>query len=148
MDLHPKPTRKSDFPEDTCPRVVVELTRAHRLGAVPVKREARTRIAAAQLADRLARIREQGVAPRRMAVLMRTLTGAGAYIDALRKRGLESVVTGGSTFSSAPEVRVVEAFLRLLANPQDTKSGLYPVLDSDMFKLDANDMLRLATKPQ
>ena len=60
MDLHPKPTRKSDFPEDTCPRVVVELTRAHRLGAVPVKREARTRIAAAQLADRLARIREQG----------------------------------------------------------------------------------------
>lgn len=148
MDLHPKPARKSDFPEDTCPRVVVELTRAHRLGAVPVKREARTRIAAAQLADRLARIREQGVAPRRMAVLMRTLTGAGAYIDALRKRGLESVVTGGSTFSSAPEVRVVEAFLRLLANPQDTKSGLYPVLDSDMFKLDANDMLRLATKPQ
>ena len=148
MDLHPKPARKSDFPEDACPRVVVELTRAHRLGAVPVKREARTRIAAVQLADRLAHIREQGVAPRRMAVLMRTLTSADAYIDALRERGLESVVTGGSTFSSAPEVRVVEAFLRLLANPQDTKSGLYPVLDSDMFELDANDMLRLATKPQ
>lgn len=83
-----------------------------------------------------------------MAVLMRSLTQAPVYIDALRERGLESVVVGGSTFAQASEVRVVEALLRCLACPQDTKSGLFGVLESDMFELDGNDMLMLATRPQ
>ena len=149
MDLRPDPARKSDWPERRCPRVVVELTRAHRLGVRAVPKETRARLAAAQLADRLARIRDDaGVEPRRMAVLMRSLTQAPVYIDALRERGLESVVVGGSTFAQASEVRVVEALLRCLACPQDTKSGLFGVLESDMFELDGNDMLMLATRPQ
>ena len=148
MDLKPKPNRTSDFPEEALPRVVVELTRAHKLGRVGVPKDERVALAARQLADRLARVRDAGVEPRRMAVLMRSLSQAGAYIDALRERGLESVVVGGSTFSQAPEVRVVEALLHALASPQDTKSGLFPVLSSDMFDLDANDMLMLASRPQ
>ena len=149
MDLRPDPARKSEWPERRCPRVVVELTRAHKLGQRSVPKETRTGVAAAQLADRLARIREQaGVEPRRMAVLMRSLTQAPAYIDALRSRGLESVVVGGSTFAQAGEVRVVEALLRCLACPQDTKSGLFGVLEGGMFELDGNDMLMLATRPQ
>ncbi len=148
MDLRPKPDRKSDFPEDACPRVVVELTRAHKLGAKAVAKDLRVGMAAAQLADRLAAIREAGVAPRRMAVLMRSLNQADTYIAALRERGLESVVVGGSTFSSAPEVRCVEALLHALAAPQDTKTGLYPVLEGGMFELGADDLLLLATKPQ
>ncbi len=148
MDLHPKPGRKSDFPQDACPRVAVELTRAHKLKSKTVAKELRVSVAAAQLADRLAAIRESGVAPRRMAVLMRSLNQADTYITALRERGLESVVVGGSTFSSAPEVRVVEALLHALAAPQDTKTGLYPVLEGGMFELGADDLLLLATKPQ
>ena len=148
MDLRPKPDRKSDFPEDACPRVVVELTRAHKLGVKAVSKDLRVGMAAAQLADRLAAISEAGVAPRRMAVLMRSLNQADTYIAALRERGLESVVVGGSTFSSAPEVRVVEALLHALAAPQDTKTGLYPVLEGGMFELGADDLLLLATKPQ
>ncbi len=148
MDLHPKPGRESKFPDGVCPRVVVELTRAHKLGQKSVSKELRDRVAAAQLADRLAAIREAGVAPRQMAVLMRSLNQADIYIAALRERGLESVVVGGSTFSSAPEVRVVEALLHALASPQDTKTGLYPVLEGGMFELDADDLLLLATKPQ
>ena len=149
MDLRPDPARKSDWPEEACPRVVVELARAHKLGARAVPKETRAALAAAQLADRLARIREDaGVEPRRMAVLMRSLTQAPVYIDALRRRGLESVVVGGSTFAQADEVRCVEALLRCLASPQDTKSGLFGVLEGGMFELDGNDMLMLATRPQ
>ncbi len=148
MDLRPKPERTSDFPESECPRVVVELTRSHKLGQKSVAKDLRTAIAAAQLADRLAAIRDAGVVPRRMAVLMRSLNQADAYIAALRERGLESVVVGGSTFSSAPEVRCVEALLHALANPSDTKAGLYAVLEGGMFELDADDLLLLATKPQ
>ena len=148
MDLKPKPNRKSEFPEQAAPRVVVELTRAHKLGRAGVPKDVRVALAARQLADRLARVRAAGVEPRRMAVLMRSLAQADVYIEALRERGLESVVVGGSTFSQAPEVRVVEALLHALASPQDTKSGLFPVLSSDMFSLDADDLLMLATRPQ
>ena len=148
MDLRAKQRPNASFPEASHPRVCVELTRAHRLGRAVVARAERTRLAAAQLADRLAQIRAAGVPAREMAVLMRSLGGADAYIQALRARGLESVVVGGSTFSSAPEVRTVLSLLRTLANPRDTKSGLFPVLESGMFSLDANDLLILATKPQ
>ena len=148
MDLRPKPNRTSDFPESKCPRVVVELTRSHKLKKKSVAKELRTSVAAAQLADRLAAIRDEGVEPRRMAVLLRAMSEADVYIAALRERGLESVVKGGSTFSSAPEVRCVEALLHALANPSDTKAGLYAVLEGGMFELDADDLLLLATKPQ
>lgn len=40
------------------------------------------------------------------------------------------------------------ALLHVLANPQDTQLGLFPVLTSPMFALDADDMLLLATKQQ
>ena len=148
MDLKPRDNRESDFPAAACPRVVVELTRAFREGRSVVPAAERTRVAAEQLADRLATIHEEGVEPRQMAVLMRSLAQAPVYIDALRAVGLESVVVGGSTFASAAEVRVVEALLRTLASPQDTKSGLFAVLESDMFALDGNDLLMLATRPQ
>ena len=148
MDLKAKQRPNGSFPERSHPRVVVELTRAHRMGKRPVPKPLRSQVAAAQLADRLARIRETGVAAHDMAVLMRSLGEADLYIRALRERGLESVVVGGSTFSRAPEVRTVLALVRALANPRDTKSGLFPVLESPMFALDANDMLLLATKPQ
>lgn len=148
MDLKAKPNRTSSFPEQNHPRVAVELTRAHKLGRKSVPSARRTQIAAAQLADRLARIRDAGVAPRQMAVLMRSLRDADIYIEALRERGLESVVVGGSTFSQAPEVQCMLALVRTLANPRDTTSGLFPLLESDMFALDANDMLVLATKLQ
>ena len=148
MDLKAKQKANESFPEARHPRVVVELTRSHKLKSKVVPADVRARLAADQLADRLARVRDAGVAPHDMAVLMRSLGDADLYIDALRRRGLESVVVGGSTFSQAPEVRAVLALVRTLANPRDTKSGLFPLLESGMFSLDANDMLVLATKPQ
>lgn len=103
---------------------------------------------AAQIADRLAEYRDAGQAVGSMALLLGTTPRVGLYLDALRARGLPAVVTGGSSFSSTPEVRVVQALLHTLANPHDTQTGLFPLLSSDMFQLDADDFVLLGTRTQ
>ena len=103
---------------------------------------------AAQIADRLAQYRSLGQKPGSMALLLGTTTKVGLYLDALRARGLPAVVTGGSSFSSTPEVSVVQALLHTLANPRDTETGLFRLLSSDMFRLDANDFCQLGTRAQ
>ena len=103
---------------------------------------------AAQVADALARYRDAGERPGDMALLLGVTTHADAYIDAIRARGMECVVTGGSTFTSTDEVKVVRALLHALANPADTQSGLFPLLASEMFGLDANDFCELGTRTQ
>ena len=103
---------------------------------------------ASQIADALARYRDAGERPGDMALLLGVTSNAGLYIDALRARGLECVVTGGSTFTKAPEVKVMCALLHTLANPADTQSGLFPLLASEMFALDADDFCELGTRLQ
>ena len=103
---------------------------------------------AAQLADRLASYRDAGQPVGSMALLLGTTTKVGLYLDALRARGLQAVVTGGSSFSSTAEVGVIQALLHTLANPHDTETGLFRLLSSDMFRLDANDFCQLGTRAQ
>lgn len=146
MDLHASHEREDHFAKVKHPRVIVEHGCA-AYGSKP-KADARRQVEAIQIADRLAALNKAGVEPRQMAILMRSTASAGLFIEALRTRGIESVVVGGSTFAGAPEVQTVAAFLHVLANPQDTKTGLFPVLESPMFDLDANDMVLLGTKPQ
>jgi ATP-dependent exoDNAse (exonuclease V) beta subunit len=40
------------------------------------------------------------------------------------------------------------ALLNVLANPKDTKEGLYPTLASEMFRLEGDDFIALATRMQ
>ena len=103
---------------------------------------------AAQLADRLATLRAMGQPQGSMALLLGTTSKVRFYLDALRARGLDAVVTGGSSFSSAPEVGVMQALLHTLANPHDTQDGLFRLLSSEMFGLDADDFCQLGTKLQ
>ncbi|MBR3234882.1 MAG: UvrD-helicase domain-containing protein [Atopobiaceae bacterium] len=103
---------------------------------------------AAQLADRLAQYRDAGQPVGSMALLLGTTSKVGLYLDALRARGLPAVVTGGSSFSTTPEVGVMQALLHTLANPHDTETGLFRLLSSDMFRLDANDFIQLGTRSQ
>ena len=103
---------------------------------------------AAQIADRLMRLREAGVAQGEMALLLGTTSRVGLYLDALRSRGLDAVVTGGSSFSSTHEVGIVQALLHTLANPHDTETGLFRVLSSDLFRLDADDFCQLGSRTQ
>lgn len=103
---------------------------------------------AAQIADRLAAYRDAGQPVGSMALLLGTTSRVGLYLDALRARNLPAVVTGGSSFSSTPEVGVVQALLHTLANPHDTETGLFRLLSSDMFRLDADDFCQLGTRKQ
>ena len=80
-----------------------------------------------------------------MVVLLGKMSRAGMYAEALRAEGFECVVTGGSLFASAPEVRVVARFVEALANPANT-AALFEVLTSDMMRLSADDLLVLTTE--
>jgi ATP-dependent exoDNAse (exonuclease V) beta subunit len=129
------------------PRVYIEAVHAPYQG---FKAELQRPTEAALIARRLKTLMEQDPAlePGRMAVLMRSLSHVGEYQDALAALGIPSVVTGGSTFSTAPEVQLVAQLLVTLANPANTQDGLYPVLSSDLFGLTCADLLLVATREQ
>lgn len=151
-DLDPSPKRKDTFKDIDFPRVIVEFLYSSSEAGKLRKHSADTslcrKVKAMQLADRLAKLRNAGVEPSRMVVLMKSLNKSADYIEALRSYGIESVVTGGSTFAQQPEVLAIKSLLHVLANPKDTDRGLFAVLASPMFALDADDMALLATKNQ
>ncbi len=143
MHLDPNAARKDGYRARELPRINLELVRgAFRTGA------GRTAVLAQAMAERLRAFADAGERPGDMALLLGSTTHAAAYIDALRARGLECVVTGGSTFTTAPEVQVMAALLHVLANPHDTQSGLFPLLTSEMFELDADDLVQLGSCSQ
>ncbi len=96
------------------------------------------------IAQQFAQLVDEGHSPSDMVILMGKMTNANLYADALREVGLECVTTGGSQFSSAPEVRVVARFLEALAN-QENSAALFEVLTSDMVRLSSDDLLRLGS---
>lgn len=145
MHLDANPKRKDGYKAKGLPRIAVEMVSGPARG---VSALVRTNQLAQQIASRLADYRDEGQSAGSMALLLGSTTHAALYIDALRERGLECVVTGGSTFTKAPEVAVMLSLLRTLANPRDTQSGLFPLLSSEMFELDANDFLQLGTRRQ
>ncbi len=146
MHLDDNPARKDALRARDLPRIDVEVTAGN--GASGRATAQQVACAAAQVADALATYAAHGERPGDMALLLGVTTHADDYIDAIRARGLECVVTGGSTFTSSDEVRVVCALLHTLANPADTQSGTFPLLASELFGLDANDFADLGTRRQ
>lgn len=146
MHLDANPGRKDRYRARELPRIDLEVCAGPGRMGRPSRQQVATM--AAQLADALARYRDAGERPGDMALLLGVTTHADLYIDAIRARGMECVVTGGSTFTGTDEVKVVRALLHALANPADTQSGLFPLLASEMFGLDANDFCELGTRLQ
>lgn len=146
MHLDANPGRKDAYRAPSLPRIQVEVCAGPGVSGLP--RRQQTAVLAAQIADALANLRDAGERPGNMALLLGVTTNADLYIDAIRSRGMECVVTGGSTFTRVPEVKVVQALLHALANPSDTQSGLFPSLASEVFCLDAKDFCELGTKEQ
>lgn len=145
MDLSANPERKDGY-KATEPRINLQLVDGARGGKghpEPVS-EDRTVAVAASIANRLATMRDEGALPGDMALLLGKTRKADVYLSALRARGLDCVMWGGSTFSGAPEVVLMASLLACLANPGDSQS-LYQVLTSDMFRLDADDLVALGT---
>ena len=146
MHLEPNPDYEDDYQARELPRIDIEVCAGKGRAGRPSRHQTATM--AAQIADALAAYRDAGERPGDMALLLGVTTHVDLYIDAIRARGMECVVTGGSTFTSTDEVKVMRALLHVLANPADTQSGLFPLLASEMFGLDANDFCDLGTRTQ
>ena len=100
--------------------------------------------AAQEIAQHFSRLRDRGVSPDEMVILLGSMSNVGCYADALQEAGFESIITGGSVFSKAEEVELICNLLRVCANPFDSLA-LYTVLSSDMFAVSDATFLALAT---
>lgn len=106
---------------------------------------AEARIAAARaMAERFAELRDAGHKAGDMVVLLGAMTYASVYADALRAQGFDCMVTAGSAFYSAREVKLIGHLLRVLATPADTES-LFILLASDLLPLSSDDLIDLTT---
>ena len=146
MRLDPCPTRPDGLKARSLPRIDVEvLSSAARGGATaPMRSDTMAKLIADRIRERI----DAGERPEDVALLLGRMSNLDTYLAALRSRGVDCVVSGGSTFSRAPEVRLVASLLHVLANPKDTQAGLFPVLVSGLFSLEADDLCLLATKTQ
>ncbi len=114
-------------------------------GASGIERTDVIALEARRIAKRFAEMRDAGHAASDMVVLLGRMTNAGIYAAALRDEGFACVIAGGSIFSRAPEVRVMQRLAEVIANPKATAS-LFELLASDMFELSADDFIALSTR--
>ena len=129
------------------PRVYFEVTNFVKSGKFkPGDDVTRSQLVAYQLADRINTLmQDEKIQAKDIAILMKSVKDAQPYIEALRTFGIESVVSGASTFGEQPEVELIGSLLQTLANMYDSYEGLFPVLSSEIFSLDASDLLLLGT---
>ena len=129
------------------PRVYFEVTKFEKSGrSMPGDDVTRSQLVAYQLADRINTLmQDENIQAKDVAILMKSVKKAQPYIEALRTFGIESVVSGASTFGEQPEVQLIGSLLQALANMYDSYEGLFPVLSSEIFSLDASDLLLLGT---
>ena len=129
------------------PRVYFEVTKFEKSGnSKPGDDVTRNQLVAYQLADRINTfMQDEKIQAKDVAILMKSVKKAQPYIEALRTFGIESVVSGASTFGEQPEVQLIGSLLQALANMYDSYEGLFPVLSSEIFSLDASDLLLLGT---
>lgn len=143
MSLSPASPKAGQEFKGTAPRVqVLVSTYAQRQG---VSSADMVRVDARRMARAFAELHEAGNSLGEMALLLGRMTNAGVYAQALRDEGLSCVITGGSIFSSAPEVAVVARLVEVIANPHAT-AALFELLSSDMFALSADDLIEISTK--
>jgi ATP-dependent exoDNAse (exonuclease V) beta subunit len=77
------------------------------------------------VAGRFARMRDEfGVRASEMVVLLRSYGPSDQYAQALRRRGFDVAVIGGSRFFDLPETEMMRCLLRVLANPLDDEALL------------------------
>lgn len=129
------------------PRVYFEVTKFEKSGnSKPGDDITRSQLVAYQLADRINTLmQDEKIQAKDVAILMKSVKKAQPYIEALRTFGIASVVSGASTFGEQPEVQLIGSLLQALANMYDSYEGLFPVLSSEIFSLDASDLLLLGT---
>ncbi|MDO5335359.1 MAG: UvrD-helicase domain-containing protein, partial [Coriobacteriia bacterium] len=125
---------------DKRPRIELFVANAGRSTA-PARFESAHAVAA-HFAD----LREGGVEPGDMVLLLGSMSHASLFVEALREEGFQSIITGGSVFAAAVEVQIIACLLSWWANPLDSES-LLALLTSVPFCLDEDCLMALCTNP-
>ena len=148
MSLRPgRDESRIDAPyRGSAPRIqVVLVQRSKPPKGSSIDSSCKTAVAADAIARRFERLRAEGHRARDMVVLLGRMTNADAFARALRGRGFECVIAGGSLFGEAPETRAVMSLVRAIANPND-ETALLDTLESDLFAVGDDDILSLVTE--
>ncbi len=118
--------------------------RSSRCEGPPVRHVAFDTVSAE--ADGVAAMMEEriraGARPRDLAILVRSNADADPFLRALNVRGLPHRFSGSRGLYAREEVRLLVAFLRVLANPEDSVSLFY-LAASEVYRLPEADLLRL-----
>src|SRR5712691_6712140 len=81
---------------------------------------------------------------REMAILVRANNDADTFLRALNLRGIPWTFSGNAGLYGRPEVRLLIAFLRAVAHPDDSIS-LHYVASSQIYQVPIVDLTRCAT---
>lgn len=149
LTLQAPAARRDPAFDTSIPRIDILLTtgdtRRSDLSAVPV--DTVVDVEARLIAERFKALRDSGWRPSQMVLLLRAMTKADRYADALREQGFEAVISGGSVFWQGPAPALVGAMLRFLANPFDNDAA-YRLLASPLIALSSDELALLACDGQ
>src|SRR5712664_2560206 len=97
-----------------------------------------------QVAEMIQEEHERGRPYRDFAVLVRVNNDADQYLRALNMRGIPWTFSGNAGLYGRPEVRLLIAFLRSVAHPDDSVS-LHYLASSDVYQVPIVDLTNCAT---
>lgn len=104
---------------------------------MPIARERE----ADEIASRLAELRERGMDPGDVAILLRAYKDAHVYADALARKGIPAAIVGGSRFFGLAETAVMKALTRVIANVAD-ETALGTLLASEFVSVSDDALLK------
>src|SRR5438034_11053183 len=97
-----------------------------------------------QVAAMIAEEHAKGRPYRDLAILVRANHDADPFLRALNMRGIPWTFSGNAGLYGRPEVRLLIAFLRAVAHPDDSVSAHY-LASSDLYQVPIVDLTRCAT---
>jgi DNA helicase-2/ATP-dependent DNA helicase PcrA len=98
-----------------------------------------------EVARDIARRIAAGAAPREHAILVRSNAGADPFLRALNVAGVPWRFSGASGLYARPEVRLLLAFLRAIADPSSTVD-VYALAASDVYGLGGTDLAGIVAR--
>ena len=99
-------------------------------------REAQAQI----VAERVAELIRDGTEAKDIVVLMRALSGASTYAEALRSRGVSTFLASGETFFDTPEIADIRALIKAVIVPRDD-AAMARVLSGPLVSLSPDTLL-------
>ena len=94
------------------------------------------------VAERIVGLIETGTKAKNIVVLMRALSGASTYAEALRSRGVSTFLASGEMFFDTPEIADVRALLKAVIVPRDD-AAMARMLSGPLVSLTPDTLLSM-----